>query len=59
LVKGPKVGRSAAYRLNLNIAWKGSAKAYKENVSQMKKSAKDLAKERWKVYEKEHLPKEK
>ena len=59
LLQGPRNGRFSSYRLSLDIGWKGSAKAYNENIrARQKTSAEELAKERWKIYEQEHLPKE-
>lgn len=49
LIEGPKINRGSSYRLNLDLVWKGSGKAYDQNIKRMKKiSAKELAKERWK-----------
>ena len=60
LIQGPKVGRSTAYRLSLNICWKGSAKEYNKNVELSKKhAAKELAKQRWKVFQEVHKSGEK
>ena len=59
LIKGPRVGRSCAYRLSLKAAWRGNAKSYNENKElASKKSAKEVAKERWQVYQEEHAKKQ-
>ena len=56
LVRGPKVGHAYAYRLNMDIAWKGDSQSYNKNKALSKKmAAKELAKERWKVYEEVHI----
>lgn len=59
LIKGPKIGRSTSYRLSLDIAWKGSAKEYNKNIELSKQhAAKELAKQRWKVFEEVHRSKQ-
>ena len=58
LVRGPKVGHSYAYRLDMNVAWRGGADAYNQNKElNQKMPASELAKERWKVFQEVHLPK--
>ena len=56
LVRGPKVGHSYAYRLDMNVAWRGGPKSYNDNKELSRKlAAKELAKERWKVFEEVHM----
>ena len=58
IARGPKVGHSYAYRLDMNAAWRGSPDAYNENKElNQKMPASELAKERWKVFQEVHLPK--
>ena len=58
IIKGPKMGRSYPYRLNMNIAWRGGPDAYNKNKElNQKMPASELAKERWKVFQEVHLPK--
>ena len=60
LIEGPKYGRSRAFRLSLDVGWKASAKDYNENIElSRKQAAKDLAKERWKVFKEIHEEKTK
>ena len=59
LVRGPKVGHSYAYRLDMNVARRGGPKSYNDNKELSRKlAAKELAKERWKVFEEVHLEKD-
>ena len=58
LIRGPKVGHSYAYRLNMDVAWKGGKDSYNENKMLSRKlAARELAKERWRVFEEVHAGK--
>ena len=59
LIRGPKVGKTYAYRLGLNVAFRGDAKAFDQNKKELqRKTAEELAQERWKVFKEVHACKE-
>lgn len=56
IIKVPLKSNCFVYRVNLGLVWKGKPQSYNENIKQLeKKSAKDLAKERWSMAIDEHL----